>query len=125
MSRKARSRSTASSDPALHVERAATRQSIAVHGWRDERQVHRIDVAVQLQRPAGLAAVEADEHCGRWRVTGHRPLDAEAVCAQDLGEPVGGGTCLAGPTRDGDEADGCVEKPVAPNGSPKSVGDWK
>ena len=77
-------------DAPLHVRRPAAGEQAVLDRGRDERQVDRVEVAVELERPARPSAREPDHH-GRGRgIAALGPLDREPVGGEDLGQPVAG-----------------------------------
>ena len=72
--------------------------------------MHRVEVAVELQRRPRPARVEPDDDGRRGGVAAGAALDGEAVGGQDVGEPVEDGAGLAGAAGHGDEVDGRLEQ---------------
>ena len=61
-------------DPRLHVRGPAAGEPAVLDRGRHERQVDRVEVAVELERPARPAAVEADRDRRRRRMPGRRSV---------------------------------------------------
>src|SRR5204863_8620929 len=95
-------------DPALHVGGAAAGEVAVLDRRGNEGQVNRVEVAVELQGPAGAGPGQADDDGGGNGVAGGRAVDGEAIGGQDPGQAVGGRARLAGPAGDGDEPRGRV-----------------
>ena len=75
--------------PALHVGRPAAGEAVAVDRRRHERQVDGVEVAVELEDPAGPAAFEPG-HDGRGvGVAGLGTIDREPFLGQDRRQGVG------------------------------------
>ena len=75
-SRSARTASTAAAMPPFMSEAPLPVSRPLLDPRRHERQVDRVEMAVELERPARPAALEPDDHGRRRRVTAGRPLDA-------------------------------------------------
>src|SRR5262249_32697638 len=82
---------------ALHVAGAAARQPVALDRRGDERQMHDVEVAIELDRRAWLAGVVAGDH-GRGGWVGARAGGGGGGLAGGGlgGAGVGGGRGLAG-----------------------------
>ena len=78
-------------DPRLHVRRAAAGEPAVLDRGRDERQVHRVEVAVELERPAGPPAVEPD---GNRRAVGWPP---DAARREPVGSSISASRSLTAP----------------------------
>src|SRR5437016_1414224 len=70
----------------------------------------RIEMPIELERAAGVAAVEPHHDCRRCRMSAVGSLDAEAVRLQQLGEPVARGAGFACFARNFDEAKRGLDK---------------
>ena len=100
-------------DPRLHVRRPAAGEPAVLDRGRHERQMDRIEVAVELERPAGPAAVEADGDGRRRRMAGRDAFDGKSVGREDLGQPVADGPGIARRAGDLDQPPGRLDEPVA------------
>ncbi len=84
-----------------------------------------IEMAVELQRPARFAAVEADDDGRRGRVIGGRAFDREAVRLQQASQTVGDGAALAGAAGNGDQLLGRVEQTLFLDRLAQTIRDGK
>jgi hypothetical protein len=72
----------------FHIARSAPGDPIAVDARGNERQMNRIQVAVELHRFSGAAALQPDRHRRCLRVPPRRPLDLEAIARQDVRQAI-------------------------------------
>ena len=96
---------------AFHVRGAAASQPVSLDPRRDERQVHRVEVAIELQCPPRFAAAETHHNGGRGGVTGRYSIHCEAIRGQDFHKTFRDHTAFPRPTRHRDQPLGRVEQP--------------
>jgi hypothetical protein len=103
-------------DSRFHIGRPAACESIADDLRRDKREVNRVEVTVELQRPPWLSRRETGDHRRSLFVTRHGPFDSESVGTQYRLQFVGGGSRFAGPTRFRDQAHRRIQQTFAIDG---------
>ena len=102
---------------ALHVARPAAAQEIALDARRHERQMHGVEMAVELQGPARRSSAQARRHGRRRGVAADRTLHGKAIGRQQVRQAVGNGTRLPGAAGHGDQLHGRVHEALPVDGA--------
>ena len=100
-------------DPCFHVRCAAAGDPAVLDLRRDERQVHRVEMAVELKGRPRPAAIESNRDRRRGRVAPIEPLDAEPVGLEDLRETVADRPGIAGGAGHFDQPSRRLDQPMA------------
>ena len=80
----------------LHVARPAPGQTVPLNGRRSERQVHRVQMPVELQRPARFPRIPPHHNGRRCRPRCLRTLHLETLLHKQSRQRIGNGTRFAG-----------------------------
>ncbi len=107
----------------FHVGGTAAGQAAVLDRGRDERQVNRVKMPVELKRPSRPAAVEADHDGRRFGVSPVLGVHFEAISREDLRQAVADRASSAGRARHFDQALGGLDEPLTIHMRLEAFGD--
>ncbi len=92
---------------------AAGEQPVVLDSRRHERQVNRVEVAVELERRPRPAAFESDHDGGSLGVSARRTLDLKPIGREDFRQAIADRPRFAGPAGHFDQAPSGLDQPLA------------